>query len=315
MSIFLLQACFQDQLSDAADKQIVFPQQLSDFNIYKDNPIDLIPNADYEIYLLGSTLFTDYADKQRLIKLPAGTHIEKIDNGLPTFPDGTIIVKTFFYYNDKRDHSKGKRILETRLLIKENESWYVATYLWNEGQTDATLIEDGINTTVNYIDKTGQPKVIAYHVPSNRECATCHLNDNKLSPLGPKLRNMNIDVVTPDGTMNQISYLQEKGLILNDFDHTDISTTPDFADLSLPLATRGRAYFDANCGHCHNSAGFAANEIDLQLDYEVSLEDSNIIKHKEKISEQLNEGKMPFLGTSVLDEEGMEIIKAYINSL
>ena len=311
--IFLFQACKLDELSDVANVKTTFPQQLSEYNIYVGNPSDLIPSPDYKVYLLGSTLFTDFADKQRLIKLPIGTLMSKIDDGLPMFPDGTVIVKTFFYYHDKRDLSKGKRVIETRLLVKEDGKWNVADYLWNESQTDATFIEDGLNTTVNYIDEDGEPKVLAYHVPNNRECATCHLKNDDLSPLGPKLRNLNITAESSQNPMNQLAYFQKEAM-LNQFDHTTVSTTPNFENINLSTEIRARAYLDANCGHCHNIDGFAA-DTDLFLDYDVSLENSNIRARKEDILDNLNEGKMPFLGTSVLDQEGIELIKDYLDTL
>ncbi|MCP2937417.1 hypothetical protein NK983_32460, partial [Salmonella enterica subsp. enterica serovar Typhimurium] len=83
---------------------------------------------------------SDYAEKQRLIKIPVGTKINALDDGLPNFPDGSIIVKTFYYYNNKKDTARGKRIMETRLLIKHVGKWNAATYIWNQDQTDAKLI-------------------------------------------------------------------------------------------------------------------------------------------------------------------------------
>lgn len=311
--LFLLQSCQDDGLSDAADIQISFPQKLSDYRIYSGLPGDLTPTKDYHLYELGSTLFTDFAEKQRLIKLPAGTQMEKIDDDLFSFPNGAIIVKTFYYYNDKRDRSKGTRIIETRLLIKEAGKWNVADYLWNEEQTDATLIEDGLNTTVNYINEKGEPLVLAYHVPSNRECATCHLNNEQLTPIGPKLRNFNISIETALGTINQLSYFQKIDM-LNDFEIANLPATPDYHDADLTSELRARAYLDINCGHCHYPDGYAS-DTELILDYGIALEESNIESRKGDIISNLNEGKMPYLGTSILDEEGIQLIKEFLNNL
>lgn len=313
VSIFLFESCTNDGLSDVSNTQLVFFNQLSEYQIYAGDPSALIPSFDYIPYELGSTLFTDFAEKQRLIKIPPNTQMEKIDDGLPAFPDGTIIVKTFYYYHDKRDIIKGKRIIETRLLIKESGEWNVADYLWNDNQTDAILIEDGLNTTVNYINEAGQPKVLAYHVPSIRECATCHLKGDDLIPIGPKLRNLNISIVRSNGAMNQISFLQDLDMI-NDFDPTNMSSMPDYHDSSISTQLRARAYLDINCGHCHFKDGFAANT-NLLMNYEMTLEESNIMIRKADIIENLSNGKMPYLGTSVLDEDGIGLIKEYIKSL
>ena len=107
-----------------------FQQNLSTYNIYHGNPEDLTPTADYHLFKLGSSLYVNQAEKQRLIKLPAGTQMTKNGNGLPNFPDGTILVKTFYYYVDERDPALGKQLIETRLLEKQAGVWNAATYVW-----------------------------------------------------------------------------------------------------------------------------------------------------------------------------------------
>lgn len=313
ITALLFQNCEKDELSNLASNQIAFPEQLSHYNIYQGNPADLVPNSDYVLYQLSSALFTDHAEKQRLIKLPAGTVMEKIDNGLPSFPDGTIIVKTFYYYHDKTDISKGKRVIETRLLVKEAGAWNVADYLWNDNQTDATLIVDGYNTTVNYIDENGQPQVLAYHVPNNGECATCHSSNEAMTPIGPKLRNMNFDVETDMGTMNQLSYFQSLNR-LGGFNHADVMAVPDYKDETLSLEERGRAYLDANCSHCHSEGGFAAGE-NLFFSYDIPFEETNIDDNTGEIANLIGSGEMPFLGTTVLDSKGISLVTEYMNSL
>ena len=95
---------------------------LSGYNLYEGNLMNLTPAKGAELYELTSHLFVDYAEKQRLIKLPAGTKMTFKGNGLPDFPDGTILVKTFYWYKDKKNPSIGRNIIETRLLIKNKSS-------------------------------------------------------------------------------------------------------------------------------------------------------------------------------------------------
>ena len=77
----------------------------------------------------------------------------KSPDGSIQFPDGTVLTKTFFYADDERDPSLGRRIIETRLLIKESSTWNVATYVWNQEQTAATLELNGITTQVSWINE------------------------------------------------------------------------------------------------------------------------------------------------------------------
>lgn len=305
-------ACNNDGLLPVNNK-IVFPQNLSAHNIYQNNPSDLIPTTFFQPYELGASLFSDHSEKQRLIFLPAGGRLEKVDDGLPEFPEGTIIAKTFYYYKDVRDPSKGRKIIETRLLIKISDTWNAATYLWDEDQQEARLVEDGFNRLVNFIDKNGEPQVIAYQLPSNRACASCHNVNEKMSPIGPKLSNLNIDIASPTGPVNQLAVLQGKAM-LNLFDRSTIGAVPDYHDTTLPLDERARAYLDINCAHCHSAQG-SSPDLNMFYSYALPFEDTKIMEHKEAILSNMVEGSMPQIGTSVIDEEGAALIEAYINSL
>jgi uncharacterized repeat protein (TIGR03806 family) len=287
--------------------------KLSDYNIFQGNPAALIPSAEYHLYELATELFTDYAEKQRLIKIPAGHTMTSTDGGLPDFPDGTVLVKTFYYYNDERDPSKGKKIIETRLEIKSNSAWNVNTYLWNEQQTDAILITTGLDKTVNWIDQQGRGMVLSYHIPSTRECSTCHHSSGKIIPIGPKLRNLNRAVIRNAATVNQLMHFHHLG-ILDIADPATIPVLPDWQNNSYSLEERARAYLDVNCAHCHNPNG-NASDANLSFRYETSFGDSNIGDKKKSIVNKMKRGQMPRIGTSIVHEEGLELIRSYINSL
>lgn len=74
---------------------VVFEPQLSAYGIFQGNPADLIPAADFHELELTSILYTDQAHKQRLVRVPAGTQMTRLDDGAIDFPDGTILTKTF----------------------------------------------------------------------------------------------------------------------------------------------------------------------------------------------------------------------------
>jgi hypothetical protein len=46
-------------------------------------------------YDVATPLFSDYTDKERMISIPPGKKIVITGNGLPQFPEGTILFKTF----------------------------------------------------------------------------------------------------------------------------------------------------------------------------------------------------------------------------
>ena len=285
---------------------------LSDYHIFQGIPSDLNPAAGYELYELSTALFSDYAEKQRLIKVPEGLKMEALSDGLPAFPDGTILVKTFFYYRDARDKTKGKRILETRLLIKSGSGWNAGTYLWNKDQTDARLINDGLDRTVNWIDASGNPKVIAYHVPNINECGTCHNSNEGIIPIGPKLRNLNFIVNRHGLQVNQLQYLQDSSL-LSQVDISKTGALPDWRNTTNSLEERARAYLDINCAHCHKKDGLAS-DTKLIFDYEMPIDETNILDRKNSILDKFSEGSMPKLGTTVVDKEALELLKTFLGS-
>ena len=294
---------------------VQFKQRLSDYKIYQGEMTELLPANDFYPLELSSSLFVNYAEKQRLIKLPPGGQMKKIQDGIPEFPNKTILVKTFYYYDDVRTPSLGKRIIETRLLIKEADLWNVATYLWNDSQTDATLDNDGVNTKVSWLDTNGKSKKITYHVPSQHECIGCHQSNLQVFPLGPKLRNLNFEIERDGQLVNQLQYLQSLDL-LNSFDHNRLASLPDYTTSSTSLSDKARAYLDMNCAHCHNPSGYpdsARREFDFRL--ETPLSQAGILQNKKKISRVVGNGEMPYLGTTTLDVEGDNLMKKYLDSL
>ncbi|MCG8328008.1 MAG: hypothetical protein MI974_10005 [Chitinophagales bacterium] len=311
----LLESCSKDDEMIPIPETEQFEQNLSAYNIYQGEIKDLIPSSDFQLLELSASLFVNYAEKQRLVKLPDGEQMTMNGNGSPIFPNGTILVKTFYYFNDERDATLGKKIIETRLLIKNEGLWNVATYVWNESQTEASLDLDGFDTQVNWINLSGNNRSIMYHVPNQNECVSCHQLNSEVVPLGPTLRNMNFEVMRNGTAINQLAHLQSIG-ILNDFNISQINQIPDYNNESTNLAERGRAYLDMNCAHCHNPSAWskpAGKGYDFR--FETELDNTRILDRKNKIKEVVQNGEMPYLGTTVIDQEGVDLIIQYINSL
>ncbi len=287
--------------------------KLSEYNIYTGHPSGLVPNGNYTLYELSSQLFTDYAEKQRLIKLPAGATLKVTGDGLPEFPEGTLIVKTFYYFKDKRHPAGGNKLVETRILALINGQWVAGTYLWNEAQTDASLLSGSLNKTINWIDESGSPRVISYHIPDKLECKACHSLSNRITPIGPKIRNLNINVSRNNATVNQLIHLHNQG-VLDSVTPGSFSTLPDYKDGSKTIEERGRAYLEINCAHCHNANGFASR-LRFRMSFETGLRESKIPEGKAAIKNKMEKGRMPKLGTTIIDKERLELIKKFIGTL
>lgn len=323
LSILLVAACKKDDdrnnevaipTFDFA-QTVTFEQSLSAYNIFDGTPSNLTPTTDFHLLELSSVLFSDHSQKQRLVKVPAGSQMTSYSNGAVDYPNGTILTKTFFYYVDERDTSLGKRIIETRLLIKESDTWNVATYLWNQAQTDANLTTSGYDTPVSWISDEGNSLSTTYHVPTQNECMTCHQSNETLTPLGPTLRNLNRVVERNGSSLNQISHLQSIG-VLNAFPASELSQMIDYNDLGASLSERGRAYLAMNCAHCHNPHGWdTPAEVGFDFRYEIPLNQTGISGEKDRIINSVSDGEMPFIGTTMMDHEGVDLIIEYLESL
>jgi len=299
--ILLIMAC--NQAPQAISNQVSFKEQLSAYGLFK---TALVPADGVVILELASTLFTDYAEKQRLLKIPSGKKVILHGDSLPVFPDGTIIAKTFYYTTDS-----SRQIIETRLLLLKDNKWNAATYRWNEDQKDATLLNEGATVPVILKNRT-----IAYKIPSQADCASCHRSGNDLSPIGPKAANLNIPVYRDGIQQNQLSYLMHKGI----FEHgalSQITSTPDYNDTTLSVTKRARAYLDINCAHCHSSKGMAANT-SLKLAYATPYDQTGIEFNKQNMIMRMTtmgEFHMPKIGTTIIHEEGLQLVRQYIKAL
>lgn len=292
-----------------------FPEMLSDYALYQE-PMASLQLAERVIpYELSSELFTDYASKQRFLRVPEGTTIAPRDNEQLEFPEGTILAKTFYYPSDMRDATASVRVIETRLLVKSAGAWSVATYLWNAEQTDATLLLEGTTTAVSWIDEAGQSRSTDYVVPHEGECVTCHQANESTVFIGPTPRNLNRVVERDGNDVNQLAYLQAEG-VLSELDRASVGTIPNSEDGTQPLAERARAYLDINCAHCHGPGRWDdASRRDLDFRDSTPLEQTGLSGRENRVAGQLRDGEMPYLGTSLLHDEGVRLVLDYLDSL
>lgn len=294
-----------------------FQQTLSEYNLFNSPMSDMNPAEGIIPFELTTELFTDYASKQRLIKLPENETIQVNTDGTFKFPDNTLIAKTFYYPSIESEFQLQRYIIETRLLLKINGTWNVAVYEWNHDQTEANLITKGTKKNVSWMDKEGELQSTRYRIPSLAECTTCHQASKKVLPIGPKISNMDHSIDIEGTYMNQLDYLETSG-VLSSFHRENIQAFPDWSNKEYQLELRARAYLDVNCAHCHNPSGLA-DHTSLFLTFETSLPETGITSNKNQISRRIQSRwkgeKMPMIGTTVIHDEGVELIKEYLESL
>lgn len=197
-------------------------------------------------YSLSNELFTDYALKDRFIFLPPGTAMKFSPERSFVFPVGTVITKTFSL---KDPSTKKSNLVETRLLIHRKTGWVPLNYVWENGK--AKLDRAGKVFPASTETPSGEKVAIDYHVPSLRQCASCHNINGSMTPIGPRAKFLNHD--------SQLEAWAEKGILKDLPEMNTIEKLPTWNDETKPLDLRAKAYLEINCTHCHNPKGNAAN--------------------------------------------------------
>ena len=299
------------------EQPLTFLPLLSQMGVYDGGLSGLNPADGVQLYEINSALFTDYAHKQRLIRLPEGQSMRYNNTDLlPTFPDNSLIAKTFYYNLDDRNPSLGKKIIETRILLKVNGTWLVGDYIWNTAQTEATYRETGSTESISYIDGNGTTQNVDYQIPSKQDCFTCHNNNSTTFPIGPKLRNLNF--IPSYTNQNQLDYLASIGL-LQGVNSGSTSVLPNWEDETLLIDDRARAYMDVNCAHCHQPGGSVPPGFVLDFRLETDFNNTGIYANRGEIiarfQSTLPTYRMPQLGRTVIHGEALQMLNEYIDSL
>ncbi len=226
--------------------------KLSDYGFFIGNMADHNPRDGVIPYDVSAQLFSDYALKSRFIVLPKGQKLDYQTDGSFDFPMGTTLIKTFYYPADFRIPDKDIRIMETRLLIHTPEGWLGFPYVWNEAQTEAVLEIAGERMDASFIDNDGESVNLSYSVPNFNQCKGCHVNQNRMIPIGPKVRLLNHDFDYSDGKMNQLKKWSALDMINGLPEIASLPHTPNYGNPNDgSLDDRARAWIDINCAHCH----------------------------------------------------------------
>ena len=200
-----------------------FPRKLSDSGLFK-SVKGHVMQPGIVPYSVNAPFWSDGAYKERWIALPGAD--SAIDFGTHRgwgFPDKTVIVKSFALELIE-GKPETRRWIETRLLTKQDGEWFGYTYLWNDEQTDATLIdakgldkEFTIQGSPQQDNPKGQRKQV-WHYPSRAECMVCHSRAANFV-LGLCEAQMNKEHDYPTGKANQLSMLESLGMLrVNAFD-------------------------------------------------------------------------------------------------
>jgi uncharacterized repeat protein (TIGR03806 family) len=270
-----------------------------------------------------SPLWSDGAQKERWIALPQGRTIRIANDGDFQFPLGTVLMKNFRLNN---------RLIETRLLMLHPDGvWAGYSYRWNEQQTEATLLSNSLDATV-------QGKTWTF--PSSSQCMACHTQAAGRS-LSLELLQLNSDLLYPQtGRLaNQLRTMNHVNL----FNRTLSSDPANLPALRRPqenvgtLSQRARSYLHANCSQCHRPRG--GTPVNLDLRFSTTLPNTNTCNEtpeagnlgianariiapgapaRSVLVSRMNRRdgfQMPPLGTHEVDDDGVALMVNWIQSL
>jgi uncharacterized repeat protein (TIGR03806 family) len=303
---------------------------LSDLDCFDaDDPT--LPGPALVPYDVTAPLWTDHAHKQRWLAIPDGTAITVDPEGHFVMPEGSVLLKNFV-----RD---GQR-LETRVWMNHTDAgWVGHSYRWNADGGDAVLAA----TAGEDIALGGGLE--PWEIPSRSECVQCH-EPGPAQNLGLQLTQLDREFTYPTTgrTANQLDTFVALGLLKLEDAMRPTDASPklvDYRDDSQSLDDRARSYLHANCSSCHKrtdgyctgdfrigASGAAVGVCDVPaVHVDASWGWPNDIKivapgNPEQSALWLRlsappgtEMAMPPLGRHEVDQQGVELIAAWITSM
>lgn len=288
------------------------PRYLSRTGLFPSFPART-PHARAIPYTPTFSLWSDGADKQRFLVLPAGTSVDTSDREHWVFPDGTLFVKHFGY--DLK--AGGRREIETRIIQKLPDGWRYGTYVWNAAQTEAEITNGSpVSLPLSNVRAT-VPQSFSYSVPSNAQCRACHARqDDAVIGFEPMQLPASL-----------LRTLEDAGVL----SHPQRAAWQSVAGATWSEASV-RGYLHANCAHCHSEEGGLATTLGFSLDHRAT--DSAIgLPSRRGRAPLIDPGnpagstlllmlagspdvpRMPPLGPQIVDVNAVAQVSAWIRSL
>jgi hypothetical protein len=234
----------------AAEQEHRAPQLLSQTGLYASDGGPLRVHAANRPFSPQYPLWSDGARKSRWVRLPEGATIDAHDIDRWDFPVGIRFWKEFAF---------GGRKVETRFLRKDGPlRWTLASYVWNEAQTDAVLAPVGGIPDVAEVAPGKR-----HSIPSVDECRACHdsarteilgFNALQLStdrdPNAPHAEPLAPQMVTLRALVDEQRIVPAR---------PDLITNPPRIEAPDARTRAVLGYLSTNCGSCHNEESSIAN--------------------------------------------------------
>ncbi len=329
-----------------------FPKKLSDTGVFA-SVKDQTPAPGVLPFSINAPQWVDGASAERWVATPGVSKVTwgkgVWGDDKPAWPKDSVLVRTLALETSVGDPSSKKRV-ETQLLHFDGRQWRGYSYAWNDAQTDADLIPVGGDERPIAIADPAVPggtRRQMWHFASRTQCMTCHnvWCDYALSFNAPEL-----DRAGP-GMENQVRDFRKLGLLLEPLPpeprkrNEPPPPPPEKETLSNPyddksklsVAERARSYLHVNCPQCHRFGGGGTALIDVRK--EMHTKELKAIGERPALGEfgldggklifpgdpnrsvllyrtsKLGRGRMPHIGSDIVDEKGTELLRQWISSM
>ncbi|MBI3417832.1 MAG: PQQ-dependent sugar dehydrogenase [Verrucomicrobia bacterium] len=318
-----------------------FPRQLSATGIFTTlTPLTLATGV--VPYRINAEMWNDHATAERVLGVPGDAALAteggvgNITGGTWFFPSNTVLARTLTLEMETGKPSSRRRI-ETQLLHWDGQAWNPYTYRWNAAQSDAELVSsEGTNDTFTVTDASapGGRRETPWRFGSRAECLRCH---NAWAGEALTLNWQQLGARGANGA-SEFERLIELG-VLKAKDRRDgmLRAIINPYDDSQELADRARSWLHVNCSACHRFG--AGGAVAIHLNFDKPLKEMRTLDEKPtrgdfgllggrvissghpyrsallyRISTE-GSGRMPHIGSRLVDEAGVRAVRDWIRSL
>jgi len=330
---------FELERNPVQEANASFPTKLSETGIFT-SVKDQTPAPGVLPYTVNAPAWADGATVERYLAIPGDGTIEAVASRGWNLTDGSVLVQTLSLPMEEGNPASA-RYIETRMLTRQGGEWAAYTYLWNDEQTDAELVDkEGLDhkLTIRDASAPGGERTRTWRYAARSECMGCHSRAANYV-LGLNTLQMNKPHHYESVTDNQMRTLNHVGFFkpaLDKHPSTEKKLVNPY-DQTADLGARARSYLHANCSHCHVSDGGGNARMELEFTTEpektqifgitplhggFDMPAADLIAPGDpyrsviyyRIS-KLGRGRMPQLGSNIVDEEARQLFHDWITQL
>jgi putative heme-binding domain-containing protein len=315
-----------------------FPALLSQTGIFE-SVADQKPAPGVIPYSVNAPGWHDGASITRLLGVPNDDTINATTARGWEFQDGALAAQTLSLEME-HGNPASRKLIETRVMTRQGGEWAGYSYEWNDDQTDARLVpKEGAERKFRIRDAgaAGGSRQQTWRFLARAECMVCHSRAANFV-LGLSTLQMNRPSESAPGE-NQLALLQQHRYLM-----PSLSSSPDKLgrlvdpyDHRAALEPRVRSYLHANCSQCHVADGGGNARMELEFTTArdkmgvigvVPLQGKFDIPEAELIApgdpfrsvmlyrlSKLGGGRMPQVGSSVVDRDAVNLFHDWIVSL